>query len=64
MQPAGCAVAGAPKLPANLSIEDMLLGTGGDVTTITVIGEDGKAVGSIDRTRAIETVRQPHHGQS
>ena len=64
MQPAGRAVAGAPKLPASLSIEDMLLGTGGDVTTITVIGEDGKAVGSIDRTRAIETVRQPHHGQS
>lgn len=64
MQPAVRAVSGAPKLPASLSIEDMLLTTGGDVTMITVTGEDGSVVGKIDRDQAIETVRHNRTGLS
>ena len=64
MQPAARAVSGAPKLPASLSIEDMLLTTGGDVTMITVTGEDGSVVGKIDRDQAIETVRHDRPGLS
>ena len=63
-EPAGRAVSGAPKMPASLSIEDMLLTTGGDVSTINVIDVDGRVTGRIDRARAIETVRQANPGQT
>ena len=62
MQPAVRAVSGAPKLPASLSIEDMLLTTDGDVTMINVTGEDGSIVGKIDRDQAIEAVRHDRMG--
>ena len=64
MQPAGRAVSGAPKLPASLSVEEMLLTTGGEVTMITVTGDDGHVIGRIDRQTAIETVRRPLTGPS
>ena len=64
MEPAGRAVAGAPKMPASLSIEDMLLTTGGDVSAISVTGADDRVIGRIDRAHAIETVRQANTGQT
>ena len=54
----------APKIPASLSVEDMLLTTGSDVHTINVIDSNGRVTGKIDRTQAIETVRQTTPGQS
>ena len=64
MEPAGRAVSGAPKMPVNLSVEDMLLTTGGDVHTINVIDSNGRVTGKIDRTQAIETVRHATPGQT
>jgi len=64
MEPAGRAVSGAPKMPASLSIEDMLLTTGGDVSSINVIDSNGRVTGKIDRAQAIETVRQATPGQT
>ena len=64
MEPAGRAVSGAPKMPVSLSVEDMLLTTGGDVHTINVIDSNGRVTGKIDRTQAIETVRQATPGQT
>ena len=64
MEPAGRAVSGAPKMPASLSVEDMLLTTGGDVSTINVIDSNGRVTGKIDRAQAIETVRQATPGQT
>jgi glycine betaine/proline transport system ATP-binding protein len=58
MQPATRAKTNGLKLPADITLEDMLVTTGGDVTAITVIDADGRTIGSADRQDIMDKIRQ------
>ena len=64
MKPASRAASGSLRMPASLSIEDMLLTTGGETTTITVTDPEDRVVGTISRDAAIETARQTQMGST
>jgi predicted transcriptional regulator len=51
-------------LPATTSLEDMLMTTGSDVTTITVVDADGKPVGTANRQRILDDIRSPQPAPS
>lgn len=62
MQPATRARTGALKLSADMSLEEMLMTTNGDLGAITVIGADGRTIGSADRQAILDRIRQQEHG--
>ena len=45
-------------ISADITLEDMLVTTGGDVTAITVIDADGRTIGSADRQDIMDKIRQ------
>ena len=64
MQSATTRTAGTAMLPATTSLEDMLMTTGSDVTTITVVDADGQPVGTADRQRILDDIRNPQPAPS
>jgi glycine betaine/proline transport system ATP-binding protein len=64
MQPATTRTAGTAMLPTTTSLEDMLMTTGSDVTTITVVDADSKPVGTADRQRILDDIRNPQPAPS